>query len=273
MKFFFSLSFVFTLFLTSTSYGKSVVFSSDYFCPYVCDPTKEDGKTGYTVEILKEIFESTGYDFQFKILPWQRALIEFNNQGDGIDSVIGVTKEHDVSKSLTLFPEIAIGHYDHRFYTQKGSTLLKGWRYKNIESVRNLTLGTVAGWSYCNKEFTKYTSDKNSKNISALRGKNIVSRNFMKLVLGRNDLWVVNISTVEYFLNKERKKKKNKVNRIVTAGNLPCTGFIKAYPIFYQNDRGRELSNIYYDGMKKIRKSGSLNEILKSYGISDWLLR
>lgn len=51
---------------------KTIIISSDLWCPYACE---QDGKMpGYMIETAKAIFKKHGYEVQYKLTAWPRAI-------------------------------------------------------------------------------------------------------------------------------------------------------------------------------------------------------
>ncbi len=50
---------------------KKVVLAADEWCPYNCEPGS--AKPGYVIELAKIIFEKKGYEFDYKMMPWEQA--------------------------------------------------------------------------------------------------------------------------------------------------------------------------------------------------------
>lgn len=236
-------------------------------CPYSCRP--ENGQPGFIQDILKTIYEKNGFKTSFHIFPWLRVLNSFNDQNPGVDCMIGM-KVHPVNKEIALFPEEEIARYTHRFYALKDSPLTKTWEYQGLESLKNMKVGCVKGWSYCNNDVTKYLTEGDDPQVQAMTGEDAEEKNFRKLVAGRIDLWISNINNTEYMLAVKRNSGNKEVDKIVGIADLPVTAEVNVYPIFYKNMKGEKYSEIYVKGIRELRETGELNSIMAKYGLTDW---
>ena len=263
-------SVLFAVFMAEVAYSETITMVTGNFCPYVCDPAEENGRTGFTVEIFKTIFEKQGYNVKIEILPWNRAMDFFNKKHGGTSGIIGVTRDHPISRDLSVFPEIEICRYTHAFYVLKTSPLAKHWKYEGTGSLKGLKLGAAAGWSYCGEDMTKYVAEAPAAQVEALYGNDITRRNFLRLMKNRTDILITNISVSDYFIFREKEKENREIDNVMNIDNLPCDGEVNSYPAFYNNEKGRKYAKIFAEGMKEIRESGRLDEILANYGLRDW---
>lgn len=258
------------LFYPQIAKADTLLMIAGDFCPYACDPDKEDGKSGFTYDILTEIFEPHGHSIKIQLTPWERAFTLYNQQPAHIAGIIGVNKELPLDPKKTVYPDEEICQYTHAFYAKKGAHKTNGWSYQTLDSIDYLKLGAVKGYSYCSAHMTKYVAQAPANKVDALSGRNVVRRNFNKLLNGRFDVWLGNIPMVDYFLYKQRKNPNSKAHQVYKADNLVCDGLVNAYPVFYDTPKGREYAQIFNDGMIKLRESGKLDEILARYGMTDW---
>ncbi len=51
-----------------------ITIVSDCWKPYICG--SEAGKNGIAVDICMTVFKKAGYDLEFKIVPWKRAIAD-----------------------------------------------------------------------------------------------------------------------------------------------------------------------------------------------------
>lgn len=262
----FSMLIVFSL-TTNAHDSKTITILVENDCPYSCK--SQNGYSGFIQDILITIFKDHNYKVKFKMNPWLRSLDEFNSKASSVDGIIGM-KVHPVRKRLALFPDEEIARYTHRFYALKDSPKLKNWKYEGIQSLKTLKIGCRKYWTYCDKRITKYLNEGSEPYVQALTSEEGTKMNFEKLLAGRIDIWIANLTNTEYFLLNERKAGNESVEKVVGFFDVPITNEVNVYPIFYNDDNGRKYCEIYTDGMKKLQKSGKLKIILKKYGLSEW---
>lgn len=258
---------VILLMAAGTGHAEKVTILVEEDCPYSC--RSETGNKGFVQDILETIFQKYGYETEFQMVPWLRALHTFNDQLPHIDGMIGM-KVHPVKKGIAVFPEEEIARYTHRFYAKKDSFPVDTWKYEGIESLKNLKVGCVKGWNYCDKDISKYLAEGSRPYVQAMTGESPESRNIIKLLNGRIDLWIANISNTEYLLAKEYKAGNKAVKQITGFLDLPVTNEVNVYPVFYQNEKGLKYAEIFTKGIRELRKSGELDKIMEKYGLTDW---
>lgn len=240
------------------------------FCPYVCISEKE-GCEGFVRDIFRAIFENHGYVVSFEMQPWTRALKTFNEKGS-FDGLLAATKLHPINKDIAIFPETEICRYTHKFYGLKDSKLIGNWKYENIESLKNISLAGIKGWSYSSVEVTRYVNDPPpGARVSAMYGEDVVRRNMNMLLKKRTDLYVENEFMARYFLFKEKRAGNTKMNKIVPVDRVPIDeGSADSYPVFYKDKNGEKYADIFTKGIKELRTSGKLDRIMANYGLKDW---
>ena len=227
------------------------------------------GLNGFIQDIFRTIFQKNGYKTKFVIVPWLRALNTFNEKMPYINGMIGM-KAHSIKKEIAIFPEEEIARYTHRFYALKDSPLVKSWKYQGVESLKDITIGCVMGWNYCDNDITEYLKKGNTPYIQALTGTAPAERNFKKLLARRIDLWIANINNTEYLLSKKRKAGNKEAEMVIGFLDLPITTEVNVYPVFYRNEEGERFSKIFTQGIRELRKTGELDTILVKYGLTDW---
>ncbi len=256
------------IFNAATCHGnKKITILVEDDCPYSCQ--SENGPNGFIQDILLAIFTEENYTLEFRIYPWLRIMNDFNAQRASVDGMIGM-KNHPINKSLALFPEEEIAQYNHKFYARVDSPLIKSWQYEGVESLKNLKIGSMKGWTYSDKKITEYLKQGSAPFVQPLHGEGGTERNFRKLLTGRIDLWISNATNTDYFLAKEREAGNKSVDEVIGFLKVPVTSDVNVYPIFYNNEEGRIYAAVFTDGIRRLRANGKLQTIMQIYGLSDW---
>ncbi len=242
----------------------TLTFLAGDFCPYNCDPLKEEGRLGFTHDILNKIFPE--HEIIVERVAWERAFKEFNSEKESITGIIGITKELPINKEISYWPEHEIGQYTHAFYALKNSSLAT-WKYDGLASLKGKYLGAARGFSYCSAEMTEYVKKAPPSSVSPLAGNRLIERNLHKLSKQRIDLWLANIPMADYFMFNNKEKAAG----VIRVDKLPCTGVVDAYPVFYNDEKGKALATAFDKGIAALRTSGKLDEILSAYGVEDWV--
>jgi len=240
------------------------------FCPYVCVPEKDGGNVGFVLDIFKAVFEKQGYTVKFEIQPWLRALKTFN-ESKSLDGLLAATRIHPVNKEIAVFPETEICRYTHKFYALKDSPLIGKWKYAGLESLKNIRLGGIKGWSYSSAEVTKYVNETPEPLVYAMYGDDVLGRNVNMLLKKRTDLYVENEYMVSYFLYRKIQAGNKEMENIVPVDNVPVDeGVGESYPVFYKERNGQKYAALFTQGMKELRASGQMDIIMSRYGLKDW---
>lgn len=225
---------------------------ADEWCPYNCAPHKEPG---YTIEIFKEIFKNKASNVDYKIADWTMAI---DQTRDGKNDVLVAATIGDAPD--LIYPKEIIGLSRLCFY----STPSIRWKYKSLDSLKNIKLGVIKSYSYGDK-LDNYIKDnqENSRKIDFTPGEVPLDELSKKLLSSRIDLIVENENVMNHYL---KKSKQDKLMR-----NIGCEETLKVYMAFSpKNPNALKYSQEFDEGIKELRKSGKLKEILQKYSVSDW---
>ncbi len=232
----------------------NIIAGADAWCPYNCNPKSD--RPGYMVEIAKTIFKKAGHTFEYRVMPWTRAIEEARI--GCISCIIGATKKE---VSDFVFPEHTLGNSSMIFIVNKGSK----WRFKGIESLQDIQIGVIADYSYGD------TLDdhilKNNKNPAKVRisfGNDAFSQNIKYLKMGRITAMAVDHEVLSYYEYQNESDLE-----FQHAGEIKALRVSIAFsPISLKS---KEYAAILSAGIMKLRKSGALKTILDHYGIHDWV--
>jgi polar amino acid transport system substrate-binding protein len=244
---------LFSLVLPSAALSETITIVADDWCPYNCEPGSDS--PGYVVEVAREIFKNAGYRLEYKYVPWARALKEVTS-GNYDGAIAATTKELPNG----VFPEETLGYYANDLIIRNGDT----WRFKNIDSLRQIKLGAIQDYNY-GKELNTYIQQyKNSTSVQVIAGDNAVNRNIKKLLYNRIDVYLEDRNVALY-----TAKKMGLLDKIAIGGTegKPIAmhiGFSPAKP------ESKTYARLLSEGIRKMRKSGQLAKILNKYGVSDW---
>lgn len=253
----FSLCFVF-FFLVPSTFGKETITIAylDY-CPYQCVPGNENGKEGYAVEMQKIIFARAGITVKTTLVPFARALKGL--EAGRYDASPTINTNH--SKLIILSNETS-AVLRQIFYVKKGDP----WRYSGVESLRKVHIGTIPGYNYSSfsPEYEAYIQqNKGNKAVQYVGGEDAQSKNFLKILKGRITTFNEDAGLAQYITTKMGINDQfDEAGQL--GNNIQYMGFSPKNP-----NSGRYVE-IYDSGIRALRKSGELEEILKKYGIMDW---
>ncbi len=231
---------------------KNIVIAADEWCPYNCIPGSD--KPGYMVEIAREAFDlesSTKYNVSYKKLPWTRA-IKMAQEGK-VAGIIGAIKSE--AKGLYV-PIEEQGRMYAKFFSAKGGD----WQYRNISSLdeKGVILGAISGYDY-DEEIASYIVGHPSK-VYLSHGDTALPE--LIRLLSRSRIKVLIEDQAVFWYNVSKLGFKSGDFRVAGTTSEPQKLFIA-----FGNKKHAEILS---DGVKKLRKSGRLQEILKKYNLVDW---
>ncbi|MCP3921203.1 MAG: amino acid ABC transporter substrate-binding protein [Desulfobacterales bacterium] len=253
---------LFTLFLillfNCAKAENTIKFVWNSYCPYTCNPSS--GETpGYAMEIVVEIFKNSKYKAVFsEIRSWNRAMNMVKN-GDS-DAIIFTFYPSNAEKLFIVPKEVMAIEKNICFAIRKDSQ----WKLKNVNSLKNLEqIGVYKDTIWLDKTFTAFEK-KHTNKFNYLHGDNIIERAFKMLFNGRIDAWEDAETILKYQIHKRKIKnlriEKYTLKTVSTGGTL----FSK------KNKKSKEYAMFLSAGIKKLRKSGKLEKIIKKYGLDLW---
>ncbi len=182
---------------------KTLKFDEIDYCPFTCNPDKENGKEGIMIDVLKLSFEPLGYHVSFDIMPYSRAVNEVKSgRYHGIAIVIN---QHVL---YLIYPEV------HTIKKNLAMVAPYGFDFSNttIESIKANKLVVVQDYKYDNKNPTiddYIAKNKLNKNKTIfLTGNDTVERALKLLVNNRADVIIKNRLTAEYYVAKLKLQNK-----------------------------------------------------------------
>jgi polar amino acid transport system substrate-binding protein len=232
---------------------ESVTLASDLWCPYTC---ASDKLPGYVVEVLEEIFENRGIEFTYLIMDWEEA-VEKTRYGQY--GMVAATARNEVPGFI--FGHTSIGMARGAFFVPAGSS----WTYTGLSSLRGIHLGVVDGYSYgWVVDGIIKRADELGVTIHSARGGSPLADNLRLLANGELDAVVGTREVILY-----TAELTGLTNRVRSAGGslfeIPVfVGFSPEDPMASRN------AQLVDQGIKQLRASGRLREILETYGLQDW---
>jgi polar amino acid transport system substrate-binding protein len=241
-------------FLTTAALGaEQVTIRADVWYPHNGEPNA--ATRGYMIEIADELFKAKGIAVNYDLMPWERALAMTRN-GE-IDCVVGAA--HGDAPDF-VFPSEPLGSDQSFAFVKKGNP----WRYAGIESLGNVKIGVIEGYSY-NEEADDYIKrNKNTPKVQSVTGDTPLEQNLRKLAAGRID--AVLESRPVFLATAEKLGLRDKFQDAGAVGE-PNDLFIACSP---KRESSKRFTQILSEGVPALRASGKLKTILSKYGLQDW---
>jgi polar amino acid transport system substrate-binding protein len=236
--------------------GETLIVASDEWCPFNCVP--KSPQEGYAVDILRAVFEPAGIAVEYRVMGWERA-VEEARRGN-VSAVIGAVRGEVEGFVL---PEEEIGVDFFAFFVKEGDP----WKYREPASLLGRRLGVPAG--YLLTPSIQSFSDAHKTEIDIYRaGREQPTRHNLRLLMGgRLDVVADDAQVVLYLAHS-----MNLPEAIEYAGfDGDHTRLYVAFsPVRQESPRYVAL---FDKGIRGLRETGRLDEILGRYGLIDWRRR
>ena len=238
------------------AYAETLVVASDEWCPFNCGPG--DAREGYAVDILRAVFEPQGIDVEYRVMGWERA-VEEARLGH-VAAVIGAVK--DEAKGFVL-PEEEIGYDFFAFFVRQGDP----WLYRGPESLLGRRVGIPAGYRLSPDIQAFYEAHKKEIDIYWSGREQPTRHNLRLLMEGRLDVVADDAQVICHLAHS-----MDILESIEYAGY--DGDHVKLY-IAFSAARPESLRDIVLldKGIRAMRKSGRLDDLLARYGLVDWRKR
>lgn len=237
--------------------AKEMILVADEWCPYNCAP--DSAKPGFIIEIAKAIFEPKGIKVTYEVMPWERA-IEDTRKG----TYTGILAALVSDAPDFVIPEEPIGYSSNTFFVKTGSS----WKYEDVSSLKNVSVGVIEGYTYGPGLDSYLTENKgDSSKVQSIAGDSALSQNFMKLEKGRIDTYIEDMNVAMQYIADNSKWGKFKPAGSDIGPASQHFVYISFSPV---NKDSAEYASILSVGIKELRKSGKLKEILDKYNVTDW---
>ncbi len=236
---------------TAAQQRRTITIAADPWCPHNC--IAGAAREGYMIEIAREAFALARLQVHYRNMSWARAL---DLADDGyIDAVVGAFTRPEAG---FVYPEEAIGYAHTTLYAHTESN----WTYDGIESLNEHTLVTINGYSYSpalDAYIDEYKDDP--ERVWILSGPAPLNRAIELLEYDRSDV-----------LPEDRDVMRWTLERLDKQGSLRVVDRLKRVPVYIAfseaNPHSDELATLFSEGVRQLRRSGRLDQILDRYGVS-----
>ncbi len=235
--------------------AETIRFATIDYCPFTCDPAKEEGREGVMTDVLREAFERAGHTLEITMLPYVRAVKSV--QDGEYDGIVVVGK--DYAPDL-VYPDRPTVVQRVAFVVNAGSP----WRYEGVESLFHVIVGIVKGYHYVDPGLVTYLEEEqnNEARVNVLHGNNTTKRAFLMLLSGRIDTFLEGEYTVMYELKNSELREKVMIAGYTTKAFEDYSGFSP------HNPNADQYAQLLSDTIIELKQSGKLDDILRNYGIT-----
>ncbi|MCF8069525.1 MAG: transporter substrate-binding domain-containing protein [Desulfobacterales bacterium] len=206
--------------------------------------TQSDG-SGLYFEVLKEIFEAEDIEIKITLVPWNEAIETVIATGDAL---VGVSTFNEFE-----------GLIQGKWFIDTGYVTIvykKGTNFSGESSLKGKTIGWLKGYNF-GQQISLDSMDYERYELESLDSGMTMLKN----------------SAIHFLLGY----KTNLIEAANKAG-IDLTGFELVRFLeedttvaFTDDSRGKKLRKIYDKGMKRLKKSGRLDEIYIKYGYDGYV--
>lgn len=230
-----------------------IAFVGDEWPPFNGVPGSDS--EGYLLDIVREIFEPHGHEIVYVVLPWGRAIREV--EAGSFDALLGPFPTEAPS---LIFPEEEVGYTKLSFFTRADSN----WTFTGRDSLKDIRLGVIQDYGY--RPWLLAFRKEYPENFIVVSGEDAIFRNLELLIRGRVDAIPSNEHSFRY-----RAKLAGVLDQIRFAGHDTIGQGREFYIAFTPNNpKSTEYAELLSSGVRKLRRSGRLAEILAKYELRDW---
>lgn len=238
----------------------TITVKADAWCPFNCEPGSDD--PGYMIEVARIIFQKAGHELVYGNMPWSRS-IDHARKGK-IDAIPGASKGEVPD---FVFPEEEFGASMTYFFVRKGSA----WRFKGVDSLAGIRIGVQDDYEYGGGVDEYIEKNRETLSVQVVKSDDPVTLNIKKLLKGNIDAYPEDKLVFLY-----NAKSMGILDQVEEAGMIPVESqedleSTKIYLAFSPaNPKSARYAEILSAGIREMRASGELQQILGQYGLKDW---
>ncbi|MCB1327632.1 MAG: transporter substrate-binding domain-containing protein [Spirochaetales bacterium] len=233
----------------------AISIRADLWCPFNCEPEGEH--QGFMIDVARAAFALEGRPVDYQLMSWARAIEE--TRAGRFHAIVGAYRSDAPD---FIFPAEEIGISRDIFLVRDDSR----WTYSGIGSLSGVTLGVIHEYGYGAEVDAYVEAHKDDETrIQVVFSEDGLAQNFRKLLLGRITAVVENENRALYYLD-QNPRIAARVRPAGSPGQAQRT-FIAFSPARAES---RELAGLLDTGIRALRASGRLAEILAYYGLDDW---
>ena len=242
------------LLLTLNAGAETLTIRADNWPPFNGEP--KDAKSGYMIEVLREIYGPLGHKIDYQLLSWDDSLASVRK--GQFNAVVGAARDDAVD---FIFPQESFGKSSNTFFVLGKSS----WVYGGIASLAKVKLGVIEDYAYSDELDDYIKANKKGSKVLVSRGEEALALLINKLQTGKVDVVVEDASVMLYSLMELGLPPWQ-----IKAAGAPqdsqdiYIAFAPGIPA------SKKYAQQFDEGIRKLRASGKLQQILARYNLSDW---
>lgn len=247
------LSLIMNFIISSSGYTETLRFVAPLYCPFTCDPAKENGKKGIVADIVLEAF-SPHYQVEIHMMPYLRA-IQYVKNGEH-DGIICYGKEYAPE---LVSPEIPSISQKVAFWVHRDTP----WEYDGYDTLGDITIGIVKGYKTGDNYLDNYLNEQdNLKRITKISSTSVTQQGLNMLYRDRFTTFIEGEFTAKYVISKLGYEDELKIAGFLEKPFEIYTGFNPKHP------KAAQLSKQLEKTLIDVYETGKIYEIFKRYNIA-----
>lgn len=229
---------------TACTLADTITVAGDPYPPFG-DPKNPAG--GLAIEIVRAAYKTQGHEITMEFVPWARAEAGVKN---GSYDIVPYTWRTDARVKVLLFSTpYAVGNV--RFIKRKGDA----FEFNGLDSLKGKRVGTVRGYGYGD-------AFVNSPLFTREPGNDLMT-NVKKLLRDRVDLTLEDEIVARSVISAKDPQALEQIEFVKTP--------LSVNPLYVtaglQNPKAQEIIGAFNKGLEVIRANGTLDRIMKRYGM------
>lgn len=248
------LSLCLLLLLAVSAGAENITIRADNWPPFNGNP--KDAKTGYMIEVLREIYGPQGGKIDYQLMSWDDSLASVRK--GQFNAVVGAARDDAPG---FVFPQESFGTSANTFFVLGKSP----WVYDGMASLGKIKLGVIEDYAYSDELDDYIKANKKGGKVVVSRGEEALALLINKLQTGQVDVVVEDASVMLYSLMKLG----------IPPGQIKAAGrpmdIQDIYVAFAPGiPASKKYAQQFDEGIRKLRSTGKLQQTLLRYNLTDW---
>jgi len=240
------------LLIGASAAAESISLRADVWFPM--NGEAGSNRPGYMIEVAEKVFGQAGYQLDYVNQPWVRAVRDVR---EGLaDCVVGA---YWIDTPDFVFGEEPLGMDIQAFFVRRDHP----FRFHGQpQDLRGMRVGVIGGYAY-GEEYDRLIRLSGAVS-EPMNDDNALEQNIRKMLAGRID------TTLESkFVMQAKLKDLGLQRQVIMAGQFgePTPMYIACSPAKHTSTHYVTLLD---QGIRAMRASGELREMLARYGLEDW---
>lgn len=240
-----------SLIFISTAFAEVITVYTEEFPPY--NYFENEKMTGISTEIVEALFKDSGLEMKIEILPWNRAYSNvLHTKNSFIYSISRLEKREELFGWIGKLLDSSYYIYCLKERDDIVISDFKDMKSYMIGTTKNDARETyLLGKGFQLKDFQRITGDDSNL------------KNYLKLKLGRIELWPMPEAVANYVVQKHGDNPGKVLKKVFRLNELS-----KGYYLAANKNTDKELLLLLEKNLEHLKSSEKYKKILKMWGMS-----